>query len=298
MSLDDEIVKMGLRLTLMKKLFTRQIMHPSRKNKGVTSKMLRAKLDDESYSVEETSIDGFEITTSRRKDSTNNRHLIFLHGGAYVVDASPLHRDLIVNFVKKADLTVTFIDYPKAPENDWKMCHRIVFDAYQKLAADFTEDEFMLFGDSAGGGLALCLLQMIKKAGNLSRPSKSVLFSPWLDLSCQNPDVVHYLAKDPILELDTLIHAAKLFANGTDLMDSQISPLYGDLNNLGELLLFVGTCEICFPDCELFVEKVKSCTGTTVETVIGQGMIHDWIITKTSSAKKAEEKCLEFFQKK
>ena len=59
-------------------------------------------------------------------------------------------------------LKVTFIDYPLAPEHTYEKTHEIVMKHTERLQLKNYGDEFYLFGDSAGGGLALAVLQILR----------------------------------------------------------------------------------------------------------------------------------------
>ena len=49
-----------------------------------------------------------------------------------------------------------------APENTVDKAHKVVMDAYRQITSKYKHDEFYLFGDSSGGGLALAFLQILK----------------------------------------------------------------------------------------------------------------------------------------
>lgn len=143
-------------------------------------------------------IDGFHLLlVDGRAD--NKRHVFFLHGGAYVAEASAGHSRIVKHLVRDFGLHVTFIDYPLAPEYTATTTHRVVLNAYEEVAIRYPDHEFGLFGDSAGGGLALALLQVLRDAGAQHRPIRTALVSPWVDLTLSNPDSAALQRKDFIL---------------------------------------------------------------------------------------------------
>ena len=105
------------------------------------------------FITDEWNVDGFNVITVSSK-KTNGGHVIFLHGGGYVAEATASHRRIIEELVKMYGLKVTFIDYPLAPEHTYEKTHEIVMKAYREITIKNYGDEFYLFGDSAGGGLA------------------------------------------------------------------------------------------------------------------------------------------------
>ena len=57
-----------------------------------------------------------------------------------------------------------------------------------------------------------------------------------------------------------------------------LSPLFGDLSGLGNIMLIFGSEEIFSPDCRVLIEKIQSAPGTEVVWEVGESMIHAWPI--------------------
>lgn len=142
----------------------------------------------------------------------------------------------------------------------------------------YKDDEFYLFGDSAGGGLAVTLLQILRNNNYNMRPTKSFLASPWVDISMTNKDIKNFEKKDPFLDVEAVKYAAKQYVGNLDLKDPLVSPLYGEMNDLGSIYILVGTHEILNPDIYLLNEKMKKAEGTNVKLYLGNKMFHDWIV--------------------
>jgi len=150
----------------------------------------------------------------------------------------------------------------------------------------YKNDEFYLFGDSSGGGLALAFLQRLKEEKQLPFPKKTVLMSPWADVSMTNEEIEEFAEKDPLLPLNGLIITGKQFAGELDVKDPLISPIYGNMDNLGEIFLIFGTNEILYPDCLKLSDMLEIAVGTSVEIKIGENLCHDWIL---APLKESEE---------
>ena len=80
------------------------------------------------FITEEGFIDGFQVITVKTEKSLN-RHVIFLHGGGYVLRAVKSHKNIVKRMVKKYNLKVTFIDYPLAPEHTADKTHEVLMKA-------------------------------------------------------------------------------------------------------------------------------------------------------------------------
>jgi len=74
-----------------------------------------------------------------------------------------------------------------------------------------------------------------------------------------------------------LIICSQRFARDMDVKDPIVSPLYGDLENLNNIGIFVGTHEILLPDCRKLRKKIEeSKTGIFYKEY--ENMQHDWMI--------------------
>ena len=223
-SLKSRLIYYSLRfLNFSEKIFHKLLTNPDRGTNQISSNKLNGKVF-----VDQSIIDGFKIVTVRSKNPTA-KHILFLHGGAYFAEAVKGHRQLIENLVLLHNFKVSFFDYPLSPENNATITTRFIEKAFNKMADEFPTDEFLLFGDSAGGGLALALLQLLRDNHNLQIPLKTVLVSPWLDISMSNSEISDYTDKDVLLNVAGLKKCGEVYAQDLDLKDSRVSPIYGNL---------------------------------------------------------------------
>jgi acetyl esterase/lipase len=290
MSATTDVTQTILKLAKVKDLAAKQYQNPSRGNGVMDAKHFKS-----GYTVDTCGVMGKRVTTVCGPDP-DGRHLLFFHGGSYVVEATPFHRRLIQVFVKKYHMTVSFVDYPLAPENTWKTTKDMVLQSYREVTQKHPGDTFFLFGDSAGGGLALSLLQTLRTDTSLPFPNKTILCSPWLDLSMQNKLISDYEELDPVLSVEALLYAASLYAAGEDLTHPFLSPLFGNMENLGKILLYVGTHEIFFPDCLALQEKLEKAEGSSVSLVLGETLMHDWVLFPLKEAREVPARIDEFLR--
>jgi hypothetical protein len=64
---------------------------------------------------------------------------------------------------------------------------------------------------------------------------------------------------------------------------------------LGEIKLLFGTHEIFHPDCMELVKQVNKATNTHIDVMIGENMMHDWIIFPVPEAKKTIHHIAQFY---
>ncbi len=108
-------------------------------------------------------------------------------------------------------------------------------------------------------------------------PEKTALLSPWIDLSLSNPEIKELEKKDLLLSPKSLLICSHNFAGDLDLKDPIVSPLYGDMEDLNSIGIFVGTHEILLPDCRKLKKKIKA-SNTALQYKEYEAMQHDWMI--------------------
>ena len=193
------------------------------------------------------------------------------------MDAVAYHTDVICALADRG-LRITAYDYPLFPETAYVDICEAVYEAYMELTALYPEDKIVLYGDSAGGALALHLLMRLRDEGVINRPEKSILVSPMLDLSMSNPDIQQYVEGDSSLDYTSCRILSFYMAGWRNAKSPDHSPIYGDLNDLGQLLMFYGSREILRPDCERLVEMLSAEEGTNMEAHMGEGKLHDYVM--------------------
>ena len=274
----------------MRKVFSKMILNPKPNHrlekppKNICKK----------YSIECNIICG-QKCYSLKKTEKPEKHIMYFHGGAYAVQAQKMHWRIIEHVLDKTHYEITFIDYPLVPEYTCRDIIAMAAEAYSLLRKR-NERETILMGDSAGGGLALALAQYIKAEGIHPKPEKIVLFSPWLDVSMDIDISKEQEEKDLILSKETLIIAGKRYARGYDTKDYRCSPLYGDITEIGEAALFIGTSEILHTQALQLRDKFKS-YGQSIAYYEYEQMQHVWVGFPIPEAKEAMEEAIAFIER-
>ena len=217
----------------------------------------------------------FMVTVDKGEDVPY--HVFMLHGGGYIMEAMTMHTDKLRAFAD-CGLRVTAFAYPLAPENDMDTIHNAVEEAYALIRKEYPNDKFAVYGDSAGGGLGINLLMRLRDKGDENRPMKSIWASPAVDLSMTNPDIMKYADTDKSLNYEAEKALVPILCGEHDPKEIRYSPLFGDLSNLGDMLMFYGGGEILRPDCELFAEKIAGVEGTTIQSVMAEKRFHDYLM--------------------
>ena len=189
--------------------------------------------------VQEKDVDGMQVFMWNDKKDANQKVILFLHGGAYVQQPLMGHFTLVNKIAQAIDAKVVFPIYPKAPKHQYRETYEKLEKLYRGVLEEHTNPNSIIFmGDSAGGGLSLGFAIYLKKLA-LPQPKELVLFSPWVDIATDNPEIASYEPFDPILKQSGIHEVAKFWA-GDDLKQPLVSPLFGDLSGLGRISIILG----------------------------------------------------------
>ena len=204
--------------------------------------------------------------------ATRDKVIFFVHGGGYVSGSCSDHRVHIAKFVAGTGLPALSYEYRLAPEHPYPAALEDSVTAYEWLLSLGVRPANIVFaGDSAGGGLLLALMLVLKNRG-VPLPAAAVALSPWTDLSCSGASYSENAKK--CLSPDGCWTAySRHYTDGQDPKDPFVSPLFGDLAGLPPLLLFAGSDEILLDDSVGFAEKARA-AGVDAEIVVGEGLFH------------------------
>lgn len=238
-----------LKLIQMKERMAEDMKELISNGKSKVSKV--PKILDPKIQVEQTQILGRNIFLLSEEEKEERGIILYLHGGCYTNGLYPPHWNYVTKLVKECNYNVIVPDYPLAPEATYQDSFSMAEILYQQIQEKYKKEQIVFMGDSAGGGFALALAQKLaqeKKEG----PSKIILFSPWLDISLTNPAIKAFDKKDPFLSVEALKLAGKSYANELELTNYLVSPLYGTVQDLGKISIFIGTNDILCADTRKF----------------------------------------------
>ncbi|PCH41474.1 alpha/beta-hydrolase [Wolfiporia cocos MD-104 SS10] len=150
-----------------------------------------------------------EKLTEAEKDILRMEHLesvlLYVHGGAYFWGSINTHRYQIIRFARKMKGRAFAVNYRKAPQYPWPCPLQDALAAYFYLTDPppgalhkaIPPSRIVIAGDSAGGGLCLTMLTVLRDMG-LQQPAGAVLISPWVDMTHSFPSVTKNTATDII----------------------------------------------------------------------------------------------------
>lgn len=227
----------------------------------------------EGTQVESVDADGIPAAWIYPPDADAKRTVLYLHGGAYILGSIKSHRDLVARIGHVAGVRSLLIDYRRAPEHPFPAAVDDALIAYRWLLAQGTlPGHIILAGDSAGGGLALALLQILRDK-NVPLPAGVVLLSPWTDLVGTVESRTTRDADDPIWSGKAINALAGFYAGTEDAHHPLISPINADLRGFPPLYIDVGSDEVLLDDSLQVAEHART-ANVPVELTVWDDMWH------------------------
>lgn len=227
--------------------------------------------------VEEKEISGVltrMITPQVIDDAFSNAFFIHLHGGAYTMDAGLAGIYEGIFLANLIQIPVISVDYRMPPDHPFPAAQDDAVAVYQKIVEDFPNHHLILGGTSAGGGLTLSTTLRLKNE-QISLPKALFAGTPWSDLTKTGDSYYIMEGIDRILVTyeGFLEQSALLYANGKDLKDPYLSPVYGDVSGFPPTFLLTGTRDL-FQSNTSRIQRMLKDKGVATELVLLEGYAH------------------------
>jgi triacylglycerol lipase len=210
-----------------------------------------------------------------RPDCPSGKYVVAFHGGAYVVQPTINHWSAYAAIARHTHATVVVPIYPLASTLQGR-AKIVIPDMADLISAQITRhgaDNVSVYGDSAGGGMALSVTQLLVSRRNPT-PSHMVLISPWLDVTMSNPAIASI--EDPVLRIMSLRTAGEQWAGNLSLTDPWVSPIYGSLVGLPPTAVYCGNLDLLSADVLRLREQALTAEASQFTFVLRNGAIHDW----------------------
>lgn len=227
-----------------------------------------------------------------KTEQLSKKVILYFHGGAYVAEATTLHWDFLEKLANDTKSTIVMPDYPLTPKYTYKDVFNMVEPLYKEIISKVDVKNLVMMGDSAGGGITLALAEKISQ-NNIQLPSKTILISPWLNVTLTNEKIKEVQKNDKDLNKEKLLIAGISYARDEEGMKSYlVNPINGPLSKLKNVIIYTGTYDILNPDTHLLQEKAKK-EGIDIQIKEYEQAPHLWIINNIN---KQDELQLKAYQ--
>ncbi|HEY8614167.1 MAG TPA: alpha/beta hydrolase [Roseomonas sp.] len=245
-------------------------------------------------SIGRESFGGHAVFTAAPRKGGSGHHILYLHGGAYVLDLLDVHWRVIEGLIERTGATVTIPLYPLAPAHCWRDVFGMVRPLHVALAARHGAANLTVAGDSAGGGMALALAQQLRDAGE-ALPGRLLLFSPWLDVTTSDPRALAIAPRDPMIPISGARMAGAWYARDLSTRDPRISPIFGSVAGLPPIAVFTGTRDVLNADAHLLRAKAAE-EGTELAFHEYDRLFHVWVALPIPEARQALDEAAAFME--
>ena len=133
---------------------------------------------DDDIACEEVGAGGVPSEWVTAPGADNDRIMLYLHGGGYIIGSPRTHRVTCARLSREAGVRVLDVGYRLAPENPFPAPVEDTLAAYRWLLSNGADPaKIVIGGDSAGGGLAVSAMVAMRYLGE-PLPAGGICFSP------------------------------------------------------------------------------------------------------------------------
>ena len=228
-------------------------------------------------------VDVYHVVPDEISPSHTEHLFLHVHGGAYMLNGGPACVTEAVLLATGIGMRAVSIDYRMPPRHPYPTPVDDIVAVYLELLQRHRARSIVMGGSSAGGGLTMSAVQRLLEQG-LRVPGALFIGTPGSDLSGVGDSIrTNHDVDRTIPEWAGLVEAmANCFANGIELADPRISPLYGDVDGFPPTLLVSGVRDILLSNTVRTHTKLLE-AGTEADLIVFEGMSHaDYLIEFSS----------------
>ena len=252
--------------------------------------------------VEKTTIDGvraFVVTPEEVSPQNQNRVLIHMHGGCYVLNGGEAGLPEAMLMAAFGKARVISVDYRMPPEAYFPAALDDGMTVYKATIKNTDPKNVGIFGTSAGGALVLEMGLTAKQDG-VPMPGAIASGTPMSDVTkVGDTFYTMELVDNVLVSRDGFCDAgAKVYANGRDLKDPLLSPVYGDMAGFPPTILTSGTRDLLLSNTVRVHRKLRQ-AGIEAALQVFEGQSHAHYLRDDTAPETREtfEEIARFFDR-
>jgi epsilon-lactone hydrolase len=232
--------------------------------------MLPADLPLERGEFELNGVSTYVLRPGHLPDGPDTPVYLDIHGGALIMGGGEACRLMAAGGALGRSMITWAVDYRMPPLHPFPAGLDDCVAIYRKALEERAPADLFVGGGSAGGNLAAALILRAKDEG-LPMPAALVLGTPEVDLTESGDSFHTNLGFDHVLS--PLMNVNLLYANGHDLTEPYLSPLFGDLTGFPPTFLWTGTRDLFLSNTVRMHRKLRA-AGVEAELHVGEAMPH------------------------
>ena len=265
--------------------------------RGLPALRDRFKVSSEQLTV--NGVTAYMITPSEIPPENKNRLLVHVHGGCYVLSGGESGTSEAIYMAAFGRFKVLSVDYRRPPEFPYPAALDDAMAVWKGALKMADPRNMAIFGTSAGGALTLSMVLRAKQEG-LALPAAIAPGTPMSDLTGVGDSFhTNFMVDNVLVGSDGRCDAmARLYANGHDLKDPLLSPVYGDMHGFPPAILTTGTRDLLLSNTVRVHRKLRD-AGVEAELEVYEGQSHAQYMRDANApeTKEAFTEIARFFDK-
>jgi acetyl esterase/lipase len=189
---------------------------------------------------------------------------------------------------------VLSIDYRRPPAAFYPAALDDVVNGWKGAIKMADPKNMGLFGLSSGGALTFSAVLRFKQEG-IPLPAAIAPASPMSDLTGRGDSFqTNFMVDNVLVGIGRCDAMAEYYANGHDLKDPMLSPIYGDFTGFPPAILVTGTRDLLLSSTVRAHRKLRQ-AGVEAQLHVFEGQSHAQYNRDTPEGKEAYEEIARFF---
>jgi epsilon-lactone hydrolase len=219
-------------------------------------------------------VKAFVVTPKVIAPRNRDRILLHFHGGFRVLNPGESGTREAILLAGFGRFKVISVDYRMPPDFPFPAALDDAVGVYRELLKTTKPKNIGVFGTSAGGSLVLTTMLRVK-AENLPIPGAIAPSTPTADLTKTGDSLfTNEMIDNVLVSQDGFVRATiTLYANGHDLKDPLVSPVYGDMHGFPPTILTSGTRDLYLSNTVRVHRKLRE-AGVEAVLQLWEGASH------------------------
>lgn len=240
-------------------------------------KTFPAKMEALRVKYEPTTIDGVKgyiVTPATMPPNHADKLLVHVHGGCYAALGGEASVDEALFMAGLGGYKVLVVDYRRPPDFPYPAALDDAMTVYKAALKMADPKKIAIFGSSAGGALTLSMVLRAKKEG-LPMPAAIAPGTPMSDLTNAGDSFVTnaFIDNGLVAPNGGCDARAALYANGHDIKDPMLSPIFGDMSGFPPTILTTGTRDLLLSSTVRVHRKLRQ-AGVEASLQVFEGQSH------------------------
>ncbi len=203
--------------------------------------------------------------------------ILRFHGGGFVTGSARMERRVAAELAVFSNCDTFGITYRLAPKHPYPAALDDAIAAYRALLERGADPATtVLFGGSAGAGLALATLLKIREL-HLPQPAGAVLLWPYADFTFSGETIQTNSDIDMLPLRDLAPVWGPAYVGDADPADPLVSPALADLDGLPPLLIIAGGAEALLSCAERIADNART-AGVATQFTVYPHKVHGWMM--------------------